>query len=182
MSRIGNKPISIPSGVSISEGDGQIKVKGKKGELSMPLRREITVDVGDKEINVKNDRPASDRQARAFHGMTRALLQNLVIGVSEGFERKLEINGVGYNVTLQGQKLSFNLGFSHSVEVDIPTELQVECPNQTSIVIRGCDKQAVGQLAAQIRKLRPPEPYKGKGIKYDFEIIKRKAGKAFGSA
>ena len=182
MSRVGNQPVTIPAKVSVAESDGKITVKGPKGELEMALRHEIELDIGEKEVVVKNVRPKSDRQARAYHGMTRAILNNLVQGVSEGFERKLEINGVGYNVTLQGDKLSFNLGFSHTVELPIPGSLQVECPSQTAIVIRGCDKQAVGELAARIRKLRPPEPYKGKGIKYDFEIVKRKAGKAFGSA
>lgn len=182
MSRVGNQAIKLPSGVKLDNSDGTIRVKGPKGELSMPLRREIDLEVEGETVRVVNKRPTSDRQARAFHGMTRSLLQNIVVGVTDGFERKLEINGVGYNVTAQGQKLVFNLGFSHPVEVSIPAGLDVEVPNQTNITIKGCDKQQVGQLAAQIRKLRPPEPYKGKGIKYDFEIIKRKAGKAFGSA
>jgi large subunit ribosomal protein L6 len=182
MSRIGKKLISLPKGVSITEASGTVSVKGPKGTLEMPMRREVGIEIEDAGVTVTNKRPPSHRQARAYHGMTRALLQNLVTGVTTGFERKLEINGVGYTVAQQGPKLVFNLGFSHPIEVPVPTDLQVEVPNQTSLVIRGCDKQRVGQLAAQIRKLRPPEPYKGKGIKYDDEVIKRKSGKAFGSA
>ena len=182
MSRIGYQPIELPSGVFLKTSGRDVSVKGPKGELKLTLRPEVDLDVGDKVIKVVNNRPARDGSARAFHGMTRALIQNMVIGVDKGYERKLDVNGVGYTVKLEGKKLVMNLGFSHPVSVDLPDSVEVQVPSQTSIVVSGCDKQQVGEIAAQIRKLRPPEPYKGKGIKYDFEIIKRKAGKAFGSA
>jgi len=182
MSRIGLKPIELPSAVSLTASDREITAKGPKGELKLTLRPEIDVKVEDKLVHVTNNRPARDSSARAFHGMTRALLQNMVTGVGQGFERKLEINGVGYTAKLEGNKVVMNLGFSHPVSIDVPPTVEVQVPNQTNIVVSGCDKQQVGEIAARIRKLRPPEPYKGKGIKYDFESIKRKAGKAFGSA
>ena len=182
MSRIGKSPIPIPSGVKVTAADGNVAVKGPKGELKMSHRPEVGVDVGEKEIVVKRLTDETNREARAFHGLTRALIQNMVIGVTDGYEKKLEINGVGYNCKQEGQKLVFNLGFAHTVSVDIPQGIDVELKNPTNIAIRGCDKQMVGELAARIRKLRPPEPYKGKGIKYADETIRRKAGKAFGSA
>ena len=182
MSRIGKKPIAIPSGVTVTTGDGTIAVKGPKGELSMSTRPEVIVAVQDARVVIELQADESDGQARAYHGMTRTLIQNMVVGVKDGYERKLEINGVGYNATIEGSRITLNLGFSHPVSVDIPQDLKVDCPNQTTVIISGCDKQGVGELAARIRKLRPPEPYKGKGIKYDDETIHRKAGKAFGSA
>ena len=183
MSRIGRSPIKVPSGVTITADGGQVKVKGPKGELAMPLRPEVAVDLDDGVLSVRrlSDDPR-DRQSRAFHGMTRALIQNMVVGVTEGYQKKLEINGVGYTAKVEGQKAVLTLGFSHPVERAIPSGVTVTCPNQTTVVIEGADKQAVGELAATIRKLRPPEPYKGKGIKYHDEIIRRKAGKAFGNA
>lgn len=182
MSRIGRQPIELPKGVTLKTSDREVSVKGPKGELKLTLRPEVDLEIGDNSILVINKRPARDGEARAFHGLTRALIQNMVIGVAKGYERKLEINGVGYTVKLEGKKLVMNLGFSHPVSVDLPDTVEIQVPNQTSIIVTGCDKQQVGEIAAQIRKLRPPEPYKGKGIKYDYEIIKRKAGKAFGSA
>ena len=182
MARIGTKPVTIPSGVTVTAGDGGVAVKGPKGEMSINTRPEVKVDIQDNRVVVSLVAEEADGAARAYHGLTRALIQNMVTGVTAGYERKLEIHGVGYNANLQGNKLEFNLGFAHTVSVDIPKGLTVECPNQTTVIVRGCDKQQVGELAAQIRKLRPPEPYKGKGIKYDDEIIHRKAGKAFGSA
>ncbi|MHC4076810.1 MAG: 50S ribosomal protein L6 [Planctomycetota bacterium] len=182
MSRIGKKPVAIPSGVTVTTSAGSVAVKGPKGELSIATRPEVSVNVEDNRVMVNLLADAADGAARAYHGLTRALIQNMVTGVTAGYERKLEIHGVGYNATLEGNKLVFNLGFAHAVSVDIPKGLTVECPNQTTVIVRGCDKQQVGELAARIRKLRPPEPYKGKGIKYDDEIVHRKAGKAFGSA
>jgi len=182
MSRIGKKPVAIPSGVTVTASTGSVAVKGPKGELSIDTRPEVSVDVEEKQVLVRVVASEVDGSTRAYHGLTRALIQSMVTGVTEGYERKLEIHGVGYNATLEGNKLTFNLGFAHSVSVNIPKDLTVECPNQTTVIVRGCDKQMVGELAARIRKLRPPEPYKGKGIKYDDEIIHRKAGKAFGSA
>jgi large subunit ribosomal protein L6 len=183
MSRIGKKPVAIPSGVTVTAAGGSVAVKGPKGELSITTRPEVSVDVQEKQVLVNLVADAVEEGGtRAYHGLTRALIQTMVTGVTEGYERKLEIHGVGYNANLQGNELVFNLGFAHPVSVNIPKELTVECPNQTTVIVRGCDKQLVGELAARIRKLRPPEPYKGKGIKYDDEIIHRKAGKAFGSA
>ncbi len=182
MSRIGKKPVAIPSGVTVTASAGSVAVKGPKGELSISTRPEVSVDVREQQVVVNLVADAADGSARAYHGLTRSLIQGMVTGVTDGYERKLEIHGVGYNASLEGNKLVFNLGFAHSVSVNIPRGLTVECPNQTTVIVRGCDKQQVGELAARIRKLRPPEPYKGKGIKYDDEIIHRKAGKAFGSA
>ncbi len=184
MSRIGKKPVSLPAGVTVSVSAGSVAVKGPKGELSMDARPEveISVDTAANQVVVTLTADTTDGNTRAYHGLTRALIQSMVTGVTDGYERKLEIHGVGYNANLSGNKLVFNLGFAHPVSVNIPNGLAVECPNQTTVIVRGCDKQLVGELAARIRKLRPPEPYKGKGIKYEDEIIHRKAGKAFGSA
>ena len=182
MSRIGSAPVAIPSGVDVKVDGKDVQVKGPKGSLSLTLRREIDVEVEDGHIKLTNNRPARDRQARAFHGLFRALVQNMVVGVTEGYSRKLEINGVGYQAKQQGQKLVFNLGFANDIVLDIPSTVEVKLENPTNLLISGCDKQQVGEFAARIRKLRPPEPYKGKGIKYSDEIIRRKAGKAFGSA
>ena len=181
MSRIGNQPINIPGGVQVSLAGRDVTVKGPKGELKLTARPEVTVEVEDKSVQIKPSK-GKQRSASAFHGLTRALIQNMVIGVTEGYERKLEINGVGYGVTQQGQKLVFTLGFANKVEYPLPSTVQVECPTATSIVVRGADKQQVGLVASELRKLRPPEPYKGKGIKYAEEVVRRKSGKAFGSA
>ena len=182
MSRIGKQPVAIPAGVTVTAGAGTVAVKGPKGELTINTRPEVGVEIQDNRVVVSVVTDETDAAARAYHGLTRALIQNMVTGVTAGYERKLEIHGVGYNANLEGQKVVFNLGFAHQVSVDIPKGLTVECPNQTTVIVRGCDKQQVGELAAQIRKLRPPEPYKGKGVKYHDEILHRKAGKAFGSA
>ena len=183
MSRIGNQPIRLPKGVAVTTAPGRmVTVKGPKGTLEIEPRREVTVDVEDGVVRVVNTRPQRDASARAYHGLTRALIQNMVAGVAEGFEKKLEITGVGYQVKKQGDRLVFNLGFADDRVLEIPKTLDVDLPNATTILIRGCDKQQVGEFAARCRKLRPPEPYKGKGIKYDYEVIKRKAGKAFGSS
>jgi large subunit ribosomal protein L6 len=181
MSRIGKQPVAIPAGVTVTAGAGSVAVKGPKGELAINTRPEVSVEVQDNTV-VVSVVAVDAGGARAYHGLTRALIQNMVTGVTTGYERKLEIHGVGYNASLEGPKVVFNLGFAHQVFVDIPKGLTVECPNQTTVIVRGCDKQQVGELAARIRKLRPPEPYKGKGVKYHDEILHRKAGKAFGSA
>jgi len=182
MSRIGKSPVVIPSGVTVKVDSRTVSVKGPKGSLQMDHRPEVVVEVEEKRIVVKRLTDDRDRNGRAFHGLTRALIQNMVTGVAEGYERKLEISGVGYNCKQQGNKIEFNLGFAHTVSVDVPKGLEIELKNPTNIAIRGCDKQMVGELAARIRKLRPPEPYKGKGIRYADETVRRKAGKAFGSA
>ncbi|MDE0896664.1 MAG: 50S ribosomal protein L6 [Planctomycetota bacterium] len=181
MSRIGKAPITLPSGVSLDLKGREVAVKGPKGNLSITLRPEIDISIDGATVTLEPNGSGADRQARAFHGMTRALVSNMVEGVSAGFNKTLDIIGVGWNAKVQGTKLTLNIGFCHPVLFDVPTGLQVECPSPTQIVITGADKQAVGQLAARIRKVRPPEPYKGKGIRYKGEVVRRKAGKSFGS-
>ena len=180
MSRIGKAPISIPSGVTVTVDGGSVQVKGPKGQLEYTHRPEIGVKIEENEVRVERV-DDSDRRTGAFHGLTRALINNMVIGVTEGYEKKLEIVGVGYNCKVEGKALVFNLGFAHTVSLDIPEGIAVELKNPTNVAVRGCDKQMVGEMAARIRKLRPPEPYKGKGIKYADEVIRRKVGKAFGT-
>ncbi|MBN8849552.1 MULTISPECIES: 50S ribosomal protein L6 [unclassified Sphingomonas] len=175
MSRIGKKPVAIPSGVTANIADGNLSVKGPKGSLSLKLADEVTYDVQADGISVQ---PANEtKRARAFWGMQRTLVQNLVTGVTEGFTKKLLINGVGYRAAAQGRKLKLQLGYSHDVDIDVPEGLEVKTPDNTTVEITGADKQKVGQLAAEIRRWRKPEPYKGKGIKYDGEYIFRKEGK-----
>ena len=175
MSRIGKKPVAIPGGVTATIDNGTLSVKGPKGTLSLTLRDEISYTVDGDSILVK---PANDtKQARAFWGMQRTLVSNLVEGVSEGFTKVLEITGVGYRAQAQGRKLKLQLGFSHDVDLDVPEGVEVKTPDQTTVEISGTDKQAVGQFAANVRKWRKPEPYKGKGIKYRGEYIFRKEGK-----
>jgi large subunit ribosomal protein L6 len=175
MSRIGKKPVAIPSGVTATIDGGKLNVKGPKGTLSLALREEITYALEDGGISVQ---PANDsKQARAFWGMQRTMVQNLVTGVTEGFSKKLLITGVGYRANAQGRKLKLQLGYSHDVDLDVPEGIEVKTPDQTTVEISGSDKQAVGQFAAEIRRWRKPEPYKGKGIKYDGEFIFRKEGK-----
>ncbi len=175
MSRIGKKPVAIPSGVTASMEGGIISVKGPKGTLTMPMREEISYTLDDGGVLVK---PANaTKAARAFWGMQRTMVQNLVTGVTDGFTKTLEITGVGYRANAQGPKLKLQLGYSHDVDIDVPSDLDVKTPDQTTIHITGIDKQKVGQLAAEIRRWRKPEPYKGKGIKYRGEYIFRKEGK-----
>lgn len=175
MSRIGKKPVAIPSGVTASMDGGIISVKGPKGTLSMPMRDEISYTLDDGGVLVK---PANaTKAARAFWGMQRTMVQNLVTGVTDGFTKTLEITGVGYRANAQGTKLKLQLGYSHDVDIVVPSDLDVKTPDQTTIHITGIDKQKVGQLAAEIRRWRKPEPYKGKGIKYRGEYIFRKEGK-----
>ena len=184
MSRIGKLSIPIPSGVSVEGPQGgtrQVTVKGPKGTLQIEVRPEIDVDVQASEMRVAPNGSGGAREARAFHGMTRALLHNMVEGVTKGFSKTLEIQGVGWNAQAQGKKLTLNIGFCHQVALDVPEGLQVTTPNPTQIEIAGVDKQQVGQFAASIRAIRPPEPYKGKGIRYRGEFVRRKAGKSFGS-
>ncbi len=175
MSRIGKKPVAIPSGVTATIADGLLAVKGPKGTLSMPLRDEISYALDDTGISVK---PANaTKQARAFWGMQRTLVQNLVTGVTDGFTKVLEITGVGYRAASQGKILKLQLGYSHDVNFDIPEGIEIKTPDNTTVEITGIDKQKVGQVAAEIRRWRKPEPYKGKGIKYRGEFIFRKEGK-----
>jgi large subunit ribosomal protein L6 len=175
MSRIGKKPVVIPSGVSADIKDGVLSVKGPKGTLTLTLRDEISYTVDDGSILVK---PANDtKEARAFWGMQRTLVSNLVEGVTQGFTKTLEITGVGYRANAQGRKLKLQLGYSHDVDIDVPEGIEIKTPDNTTVEISGTDKQKVGQIAAEIRRWRKPEPYKGKGIKYRGEFIFRKEGK-----
>ncbi|MDE5605218.1 MAG: 50S ribosomal protein L6 [Eubacterium sp.] len=176
MSRIGLKPIAIPAGVDFSINGNTVTVKGPNGTLTMDKHPNITVSVDGSEVNVS--RPNDNKENRSLHGLTRSLIANMVEGVTNGFKKVLEVNGVGYRVQLQGSNLVMNLGFSHQVIMTPPEGVKVECPSATQIIISGADKQAVGQFAAQVREKRPPEPYKGKGIKYAEEHIRRKEGKA----
>ena len=176
MSRIGNKAIAIPQGVTVTVAEGNnVTVKGPKGELTSQFNNELTISVEATEVLVK--RPNDTKEMKTIHGTTRALLHNMVVGVSEGFKKQLEINGVGYRAQLQGNKIILSAGYSHTVDMEIPEGLKVELPKNTIIVISGIDKQKVGQFEAEIREVRKPEPYKGKGIKYDYEVIRRKEGK-----
>ncbi|MBB6125006.1 50S ribosomal protein L6 [Sphingobium subterraneum] len=175
MSRIGKKPVAIPSGVTATIEGGQLSVKGPKGSLAMSLVDDISYTLDDGAILVK---PANEsKQARAFWGMQRTLVQNLVTGVSEGFTKVLEITGVGYRANSQGKNLKLQLGYSHDVDFAVPEGIEIKTPDNTTIEISGTDKQKVGQVAAEIRRWRKPEPYKGKGIKYRGEFIFRKEGK-----
>lgn len=179
MSRIGKKPVELPKGVEASVDGQSVRIKGPNGELSLEAHPEMTVKLEEGEIRV--ERPSDLPRHRALHGLTRALINNMVEGVTEGFSRTLEIVGVGYRADMKGRTLNLALGFSHPVEFDPPEGVSIECPNQTTVVVKGADKQAVGQAAAVIRGFRPPEPYKGKGVRYQGEQVRRKAGKTAGA-
>ena len=176
MSRIGRKPVQIPAGVEVTVNGNTCVVKGPKGTLQQDFHENITVTVEENEVIV--DRANDERESRAQHGLTRALIQNMVTGVSEGFTKSLELAGVGYRVQLKGTALDFSLGYSHPVVMEQPEGITFEVPDNTHINVKGIDKQQVGQVAAEIRAKRPPEPYKGKGIHYVGEHIRRKLGKA----
>ena len=176
MSRIGRKPVQIPAGVEVTVNGNTCVVKGPKGTLQQEFHENITVTVEENEVIV--DRANDERESRAQHGLTRALIQNMVTGVSEGFTKSLELAGVGYRVQLKGTSLDFSLGYSHPVVVEAPEGITFEVPDNTHINVKGINKQQVGQIAAEIRAKRPPEPYKGKGIHYVGEHIRRKLGKA----
>lgn len=177
MSRIGKKPVAIPDGVNVAIADRQVTVEGKLGKLEWTHRPEIEVSVDGETNQVVCRRKREDRQSRALHGLTRAYIQNMVVGVSQGYEKRLEIHGVGYLGAIQGDTLQLRVGFANEVHKKIPSDLEVTCPDQTHIHVKGTDKQAVGQFAAEVRAIRKPEPYKGKGIRYEGEQIRRKAGK-----
>ncbi len=176
MSRIGIQPIEIPAGVKVEQSGANVKVSGSKGNLELTVRDEISVEIADNSINVKRVEDTSE--ARSYHGLTRSLIANMVNGVNTGFEKKLEIIGVGYKADASGSTLNLNLGFSHPINYALPDGIKVSVEKQTLVTVSGADKQLVGQVAAEIRSFRPPEPYKGKGVKYDYETIRRKAGKA----
>ena len=176
MSRIGKEPIAIPAGVEVKVGEGNlVTVKGSKGTIEKKLHTNMTIAVENNEIKVT--RPNDEKKNRELHGLTRSLLANMVKGVSEGFEKTLEINGVGYRAQKQGNKLVMNLGYSHNVEMEEPAGITVEVPNPNTVIVKGIDNEKVGAFAAEIRTKRLPEPYKGKGIKYSYETIRRKEGK-----
>ena len=175
MSRIGRKPIAIPAGVDFKFADGVATVKGPKGTLTQKVHPNMAVTVEGNEVLVT--RPDDEKENRALHGLTRSLLNNMVVGVTEGYKKELDVNGVGYRVAKEGNKLVMNLGFSHQVIMEEVPGITIEVPGPNKIIINGCDKQQVGQFAAEVREKRPPEPYKGKGIKYTDEVIRRKAGK-----
>lgn len=181
MSRIGKKPVDIPTGVTVKNATGSVTVKGPKGELSIKLRPEVDVQVDGSKATVSVKGDATQREVRAYHGMTRALISNMVTGVTKGYEKRLEIQGVGWNAAAQGQKLVLNVGYNKPVTLEMPKGLVVSTPQPTQILLVSADKQMVGHMAATIRKCRPPEPYKGKGIRFEGEVVKRKAGKSFGS-
>ena len=176
MSRIGKKPVPILDGVQVQVDGRTISVEGPQGKLSYQFRPEVTVQVGDGEVVV--ERASDTRSARAFHGLTRALINNMVEGVKNGYEKKLELQGVGYVCNVQGDTLNLRVGFANEIKKKIPEGLTVTCPDQTHIDVKGCDKQLVGQFAAEVRAVRKPEPYKGKGIRYVGEYVKIKPGKA----
>jgi large subunit ribosomal protein L6 len=175
MSRIGRLPIAIPSGVDVQIDSGLVRVKGPKGELTQTVSRDLAFEREDSQLVVT--RPTDRKDHRELHGLTRTLIYNMVIGVTEGFEKRLEIQGVGYRAQLKGKSLELALGYSHPVKVDAPDGIEFEVPQPTQVVVRGIDKQAVGEIAARIRKTRPPEPYKGKGVRYVGEQVARKVGK-----
>ena len=178
MSRIGKKPIAIPDGVKVSVNGQQVNVEGPKGKLQQVCRPEVQVRLDDPKRQIMVEVADQDRTHRAYHGLTRALLQNMVLGVTQGYQKRLEIVGVGYLSSVQGDLLSLRVGYAHEVEKKIPPGLQVSCPDQTHILVEGCDKQQVGEFAAEVRAIRKPEPYKGKGVRYEGEYVKIKPGKA----
>lgn len=178
MSRIGKKPVPVIDGVKVSISGRTVNVEGPQGKLAMEHRPEVAVAYDEKSREVIVTRNSDERLARALHGLTRSLIQNMVVGVKTGYEKKLEVVGVGYTITLQGKTLALRVGFANEIKKTIPAGLKVTCPDQTHVVIQGCDKQVVGQFAAELRAVRKPEPYKGKGVRYQGEHVKLKPGKA----
>ena len=176
MSRIGRMPISLPSNVEVTVGEGNlVTVKGPKGTLTQKVSDKMTLTREENVLTVT--RPNDEKENRALHGLTRTLINNMVVGVTDGYKKELDVNGVGYRVAKEGKKLNMNIGFSHPVVMEEIDGITIEVPSPNKIIISGCDKQQVGQFAAEVREKRPPEPYKGKGIKYTDEVIRRKAGK-----
>jgi large subunit ribosomal protein L6 len=178
MSRIGKMPVKIPEGAKISLSGRRMEVEGPKGKLSYEHRWEVSVKIDEEDGKITVERGGEDRRSREVHGMTRALIANMLEGVTKGFEKRLEIVGVGYLASISGDTLQLRVGFANELHRKIPPELSVTCPDQTHIVVQGCDKQQVGQFAAEVRALRTPEPYKGKGIRYQGERVKIKPGKS----
>lgn len=178
MSRVGKRPVPVPDGVKVSIQERHVQVEGPQGKLAWEHCPGVNVQFDEQNKAVVVTRDSDDRQARAFHGLTRSLINNMVIGVKEGYEKRLEIVGVGYIGSVQGNKLSLRVGFANEVHKTIPSGLEVTCPDQNHIVVKGCDKQQVGEFAAEVRAIRKPEPYKGKGIRYQDEQVRIKPGKA----
>ncbi len=176
MSRIGRKIIQVPAGVTVTNDDNLITVKGPKGELNFQFNKDLTIDIDGTEITVK--RNSEIKKVKQLHGTTRALIANMVTGVVDGYTKELEIIGVGYRAAIAGNMLTLSLGYSHPVEMEVPKGLEVEVPKNTQVIIKGIDKQLVGEFAANVRGKRPPEPYKGKGVRYKDEYVRRKEGKA----
>lgn len=178
MSRIGKKPIDVLDGVKVTFANHTFSAEGPKGKLEYQCRPEVGVEISDDGKSIVVSRQDESRESRAFHGLTRALIQNMIIGVKDGYEKKLEVVGVGYVCSVQGKQLAMRVGFANEIRKEIPDDLEVTCPDQTHIVVKGCDKQRVGQFAAEVRAVRKPEPYKGKGVRYTGEHVKLKPGKA----
>ena len=178
MSRIGRKPVTVIDGVKVVVQNGTVEVEGPKGKLSFSHRPEVSISVAEDGKSVLVERHDDERMSRAFHGLTRALVNNMILGVKSGYEKKLEIIGVGYLAAIKGNVLQLRVGFANELHKQIPEGLEVTCPDQTHVVVKGCDKQKVGQFAAEVRALRKPEPYKGKGVRYQGEVVKIKAGKS----
>ena len=176
MSRIGKLPITVPANVTVTIENNLVTVKGPKGELARQINKEMVLKLEDGILTV--ERPSDDKEHRAMHGLSRTLINNMVIGVTDGFTKTLEINGVGYRAAKQGENINFTLGFSHPVVKEPPAGITFEVPAPNKIIVKGANKETVGAVAADIRTLRPPEPYKGKGIRYEGEVVRRKAGKA----
>ena len=176
MSRIGKLPITVPTSVTVTIESNLVTVKGPKGELARQINKDMILKLEDSHLTV--ERPSDDKEHRAMHGLSRTLINNMVIGVTDGFTKTLEINGVGYRAAKQGENINFTLGFSHPVVKEPPAGITFEVPAPNKIIVKGANKETVGAVAADIRTLRPPEPYKGKGIRYEGEVVRRKAGKA----
>jgi large subunit ribosomal protein L6 len=176
MSRIGKIPVDVPAGVKVDVNGRQVSVEGPKGRLQQEFHPDMQVSLEDQQVIVRTSR--EDRNSKALHGLTRALIQNMVVGVTQGYEKRLQIVGVGYLAALQGDTLQLRVGYANEVQKKVPPGLKVTCPDQTHVVIQGCDRQLVGQFAAEVRAVRKPEPYKGKGVRYENEYVKIKPGKS----
>ena len=181
MSRIGKQPVVIPSGVKVQLAEGRVKVEGPKGKLELAPHAAMKVTIDDKNKAIKVERPDDDRLNRALHGLTRSLIFNMIEGVTKGYEKKLKIEGIGYQARLDKKTVELTVGYANKIRMEPPEGVTAEVPDPTTIVIKGADKQKVGQFAAEIRRSRKPEPYKGKGIRYENEVVRRKEGKSFTS-
>jgi len=182
MSRIGKQPIAIPAGVKVKVADGQVLVEGPKGKLSLAYNRTVKVEVDEPAKLIKVTRPNDERMSKALHGLTRTLVANMVQGVTKGYEKKLKIEGIGYTAKLDKKSVVLTVGFSNPIKLDPPDGVTAEVPDPNTVVVRGADKQRVGQFAAEVRHARPPEPYQGKGVRYENEVVRRKEGKSFSTS